>query len=69
MGTYKMKIKKQITIVAEILVDEDFDTNVLCICQDTTSENVHETFVGQSDEFELLDYVSQSTIDLENNDV
>ncbi len=40
-----MKVKKQITIVAEILVDEDFDTKHLCICQDTTSENVHETFV------------------------
>lgn len=54
-----MKIKKRITIVADILVDEDFDTDLLYICEDVTSQDIHETFVGVSDNFEVLDYISQ----------
>ena len=33
-----MKIKKRITIIADILADEDFDTDFLCICQDVMEQ-------------------------------
>lgn len=57
-----MKIKKRITIVADILVDEDFDTDAcLYICEliDTVQSDI-EIYVGRSENFEVLDYVSQS---------
>jgi len=63
-----MKIKKRITIVADILVDEYLDTNLLCICKDVTPQNMHETFVGYSDDFEVLDYISQTEYELENEE-
>lgn len=43
------KKKKKITIVAEILVDEDFDTMNLCICENITPDDIHDCFVGESD--------------------
>ena len=57
-----MKIKKRVTIVANVLVDEDFDCDYLCICQnitDQTNLNSPEIFVGRSGEFEVIDYVEQ----------
>lgn len=60
-----MKIKKRITIVAEILVDEDFDTNLLCICEWNNPMVGHpDVYVGRSDDFEVLDYISQETVDI-----
>lgn len=59
-----MKIKKQITIVADVLVDENLDINDLCICQNTTPEDIHDTYAGISDEFEVLDYISQEAIEM-----
>lgn len=62
-----MKIKKRITIVADILVDEDFDTNFLCICEDVSDQYCLDTpnlYVGQSDNFEVLDYISQEAVEL-----
>lgn len=65
-----MKIKKRISIVANILVDEDFDTNYLCICEDISDQfNLdapENMYVGWSNEFEVLDYISQDTIELED---
>ena len=63
-----MKIKKRITIVADILVEEDFDTAYLCICEDVTPDDMPATFVGVSENFEVLDYVSEETIDLEDEE-
>lgn len=65
-----MKIKKQITIVADILVDEDFDTDYLCICEDISDQtnlDGSEIFVGASENFEVLDYVSQNTVEIVEN--
>lgn len=59
-----MKIKKRITIVADILVDEDFNTDYLAICVDATPDDIHETFVGQTDDFEVYDYISQEAIEI-----
>lgn len=60
-----MKIKKKrITIVADILVDEDFDTNYLCICEWLPDDGV-ESYLGQSNNFEVLDYISQETVELD----
>lgn len=64
-----MKIKKRITIVADILVDEDFDTNYLCICEDISDQfnlDALSSYVGRSDNFEVLDYISQDAVELEN---
>ena len=62
-----MKVRKRITIVADVLVDEDFDTNFLCVCEnqglDGCMDNP-EVYVGQSENFEVLDYVSQDAIGL-----
>lgn len=60
-----MKIRKQITIVAEILVDEDFDTNWLCICQQITNSLLDQPdeYVGCSDDFEIVEYISQEILD------
>lgn len=65
-----MKIRKRIAIVADILVDEDFDTNYLCICQDISDQmNMGDIdiYVGRSDNFEVLDYISQDAVELEND--
>jgi len=65
-----MKIKKRITIVADILVDEDFDTDYLCICQDMSDQtnlDSYSLYVGRSDDFEILDYISQKAVELEND--
>lgn len=63
-----MKIKKRITIVADILVDEDFDTNYLCICEDISDQfNLdapESLYVGWSDDFKVLEYISQETVEL-----
>ncbi len=65
-----MKIKKRITIVANILVDEDFDTDYLCICEDISDPmnlNCPEIYAGKSNNFEVLDYISQEAIELEDD--
>lgn len=65
-----MKIYKRITIVADILVDEDFDTNFLCICEDKADQinmDAPDVFVGESSNFEVLDYISQDIIELDIN--
>lgn len=62
-----MKIKKRITIVADILVDEDFDTNYLCICEWQDIGDNSDLFLGRSDNFKVLDYISQETVELEEN--
>lgn len=60
-----MKIKKRITIVADILVDEDFDTDCLCICEFVDTGSIHaDDFLGRSDDFEVLDYISQEAVEL-----
>jgi len=61
-----MKIKKRISIVADILVDEDFDTNYLCICEDASDQTCldsYSLYVGRSDDFEVLEYISQETVE------
>lgn len=63
-----MKIKKRISIVADILVDENFDTNCLSICEFVDCGTIHaDVFLGRSDDFEVLDYISQKAIELEND--
>lgn len=62
-----MKIHKRITIIADILVDENFDTNYLCICEDVSDQmnlDSPNIFVGESKNFEVLDYISQETVEL-----
>lgn len=59
-----MKIKKRVTIIADVLVDEDFDTGFLHICEDVTPKDIHETFVGGSDQFELVDYIYQGEVEI-----
>jgi len=66
-----MKVKKRITIVADILIDEDFDTNYLYICQDIGDQinmGDAELYVGRSNDFEVLEYVSQVAIELEDKE-
>ena len=64
-----MKIKKRITIVADILVDEDFDTNSLGIAKFIDYGSIHgDDIVGQSEDFEVLDYISQEAVELEGTE-
>ena len=66
-----MKIKKRITIVADILVDEDFDTDYLCICEDAGDQinmGGAEIYIGRSDNFEVLEYISQEAVELEGTE-
>lgn len=64
-----MKTKKRITITADILVDEDFDTNYLCIAEQQGLYGIDdEIYVGKSDNFEILEYISQETVDLDENE-
>ena len=61
-----MKVKKRITIVADILVEEDFDTASLAIAEFVNEDGFSGlNFSGQSENFEVLDYISEETIDLE----
>jgi len=56
-----MKVKKRLKIVVDVMVDEDLDTNFLYLCQDVGDQiNMGSVpiFVGQSEDFEVLDYVS-----------
>jgi len=66
-----MKLKKRITIVADIICDEDFDCNELLIAQDIGDDIVLETpplYVGRGEdgEWEVLDYIFQDDITLNN---
>lgn len=64
-----MKIKKRITIVADVLVDEDFDTDkYLLIAQDISDQVQYDglpILVGCSDDFEVLDYIDQFIEEIE----
>jgi len=63
----KMKIKKRMTIIVDVLVDEDFDTNYLCICeQQETGFGNPDLFLGRSENFEVLDYIKQTETELED---
>lgn len=66
-----MKIKKRIIIMADILVDEDFDTDYLCICEDVGNIDSDSpfAFVGESENFEILDYISQEAIELKDEEL
>jgi len=60
-----MKIKKRIIIIADILVDEDFDTDYLTIAEWIDMGDIHrDCYVGESDNFELLKYISKDAIEL-----
>lgn len=62
-----MKLKKRITIIADVLVDEDFDTNLLCVCEDITDQTPLDSpsiYVGQSDNFEVENYVYQNEVEI-----
>ena len=55
------KTKKRVCIVADVLVDEDFDINNLAICEyQNTGIDVDslEFYLPQSDDFELLNYIT-----------
>lgn len=61
----KMKVKKRIVIVADIVCDEAFDCNELLIAQDIGNDIVIDSpsvYVGrgEDDEWEVFDYVFQS---------
>lgn len=64
-----MKIKKRITIVADILVDEDFDTNYLCICEWQDIGDDSDLFLGRSDNFQILNYISQEAIEINEDEL
>jgi len=62
-----MKIRKRVTIVADVLVDENFDCAFLCICQDLGDDIMNDSssiYVGRSDDFEILDYVYQDEVEI-----
>ncbi len=63
-----MKIKKRITIIADVLVDEDFDCNYLCICQDVGEDvqigGTPSIYVGRSNDFEITEYVYQNEVEI-----
>jgi len=63
-----MKVKKRITIIADVFVDEDFDCNgLLCICQDVRDDmqlDSPDAFVGRSDDFEVVDYIYQDEVEI-----
>lgn len=60
-----MKIRKRITIVADILVDEDFDINNLVIAQlEECPQHREDNFLGCSENFEVLDYIEQDIVEL-----
>lgn len=62
-----MKVKKRITIIADVLVDEDFDTAFLCICEDVSEQAPLDSpsiYVGRSDQFEIEDYVYQDEVEI-----
>lgn len=63
-----MKIRKRITIVADILVDENFNTVNLCTCENITPDDIHDYFVGESENFEVLDYVYQDAVELDESE-
>ena len=58
-----MKVRKRIKIIADILIDEDFDTNFLCICeQEETGFGNPDLYLGRSENFEVINYISQETL-------
>jgi len=63
-----MKIKKRVTIIADVLVDEDFDCNgFLRICEDITEQvplDSPSIYVGRSDQFEVIDYIYQDEVEI-----
>ena len=62
-----MKIKKRITIVADIICGEDFDCNELLIAQDIAAHQLSESVyvgIGIDGEWEVIDYLFQEDITL-----
>lgn len=62
-----MKIKKRVTIIVDVLVDEDFDTKYLCICQDMSDQinlDSYSLYVGRSNDFELMNYIYQDEVEI-----
>ena len=62
-----MKVKKRLTIIADMMVDEGFDTNFLLIAQDISDQiNVNSPLilVPVSDVFEVVDYIYQGEIEI-----
>ena len=67
-----MKVKKRITIVADVLVDEDFDCNCLQLCYDVNPEGhiseCPEVFKACGEDWEVLDYVDYTEIELDESE-
>ena len=61
-----MIVKKRITIIADILCDEDFDCDELLIAQDISDKflNSPSVYVGRGgdNEWEVLDYIFQDDV-------
>ena len=56
----KMKVKRRVVVVADVVCDEDFDTTELMLAQDM---NLHypasQDLVGHSEQFVVADYLFQ----------
>ena len=64
-----MKVKKRITIVADVLVDEDFDCNELQLCHNRIYDNNGEdVFVARGEDWEVLDYVDYAEVELDESE-
>ena len=52
--------------MADVLVEENFDCDFLCICQAITIDDFHDDlYIGESNVFEVLDYVEQIDREIE----
>lgn len=64
-----MKIRKRLSLVVDVLVDEGFDCFGLCLCQDVGDPSAPgNIYVGSSDDFEVAEYVSFDEVELEDDE-
>jgi len=60
-----MKVRKRITIVADISVDENFDTDYLCVCKWQPTGVINpDLYLVWSDDFEVLEYIEHHVEEL-----
>ena len=68
-----MKVKKRITIVADVLVDEDFDCDELQLCHDINfncdaMDMIEDKFEARGEDWEVLDYVDYAEVELDESE-
>jgi len=60
-----MKVRKRVTVIANVICDEDYDTTELYLCQNLTiseHSDVPDVFVGKTQRCEIEDYVYQGWV-------